>query len=31
VLHDGEAVDLVYNRLTDFSLDDPANAALRAA
>jgi hypothetical protein len=23
--------DLVYNRLTDFSLDDPAHAALRAA
>ena len=31
LLHDGQAVDLVYNRLTDFSLDDPANAALRAA
>ena len=24
-------IDLVYNRLTDFSLDAPANAALRAA
>lgn len=29
--HGGETVDLVYNRLTDFSLTDPANAALRAA
>ncbi|MBW7900251.1 MAG: hypothetical protein H3C26_02155 [Rhodocyclaceae bacterium] len=27
----GEAVDLVYNRLTDFALDAPAHAALRAA
>lgn len=27
----GEAVDLVYNRLTDFLLDEPAHAALRAA
>ena len=27
----GEQVDLVYNRLTDFSLDDPQNAALRDA
>ncbi|HMX23261.1 MAG TPA: hypothetical protein PKA11_09800, partial [Accumulibacter sp.] len=27
----GQAIDLVYNRLTDFSLDDPANACLRAA
>ena len=27
----GQVVDLVYNRLTDFALDDPANAALRAA
>jgi hypothetical protein len=24
-------IDLVYNRLTDFALDEPANAALRAA
>jgi len=31
LLHGGKAVDLVYNRLTDFSLDDPASAALRAA
>jgi hypothetical protein len=31
LLHGGQAVDLVYNRLTDFSLDDPANTALRAA
>lgn len=29
--HRGLPVDLVYNRLTDFSLDDPDNAALRAA
>lgn len=28
---DGEEVDLVYNRLTDFSLDEPASAALAAA
>jgi hypothetical protein len=27
----GEEVDLVYNRLTDFSLEFPGNAALRAA
>lgn len=27
----GLRVDLVYNRLTDFALDDAANAALRAA
>lgn len=27
----GEPVDLVYNRLTDFALDEPAQAALRAA
>lgn len=27
----GEAVDLVYNRLTDFYLETPASAALRAA
>jgi len=26
-----QAVDLVYNRLTDFSLDEPAHAALREA
>jgi hypothetical protein len=32
VLWHGElAVDLVYNRLTDFMLDSPASAALRAA
>ncbi len=36
-LHDGvlrhgqTIVDLVYNRLTDFSLEDPANAVLREA
>lgn len=29
--HDGIAVDLVYNRLTDFPLNNPRNAALRAA
>jgi hypothetical protein len=27
----GQAIDLVYNRLTDFSLEQPANAPLRAA
>ncbi len=27
----GQPIDLVYNRLTDFALADPANAALRAA
>lgn len=27
----GKAIDLVYNRLTDFYLADPAHAALRAA
>ena len=27
----GQVVDLVYNRLTDFALDEPANGALRAA
>ena len=27
----GQVVDLVYNRLTDFALDDAANDALRAA
>ena len=29
--HQGTAVDLVYNRLTDFMLELPASAALRAA
>ncbi|NJD35839.1 MAG: hypothetical protein FIA96_13565 [Betaproteobacteria bacterium] len=29
--HGGARIDLVYNRLTDFALDAPANAALRAA
>lgn len=29
--HQGLAVDLVYNRLTDFYFDHPAHAALRAA
>lgn len=31
LLHAGQSIDLVYNRLTDFSLDDPGNTALRAA
>ncbi|MBI3094259.1 MAG: hypothetical protein HYY97_05250 [Rhodocyclales bacterium] len=29
--HGSTRIDLVYNRLTDFALDAPANAALRAA
>lgn len=29
--HDGEAVDLVYNRLTDFMLDNAGNSQLRQA
>ena len=29
--HGSDRIDLVYNRLTDFALDAPANAALRAA
>jgi len=29
--HGGARIDLVYNRLTDFALDAPTNAALRAA
>ena len=31
LLLDGEPVDLVYNRLTDFYLDEPRHAALRRA
>ncbi len=31
LMHQGEVVDLIYNRLTDFSLDAPGNAELRAA
>ena len=31
LLADGQAVDLVYNRLVDFSFDLPENEALRAA
>lgn len=31
LLLEGEEVDLVYNRLTDFSLDEPESAALAAA
>lgn len=29
--HAGQPVDMVYNRLTDFMLDDPSHGALRAA
>lgn len=29
--HQGQVVDLVYNRLTDFYFDDPTHEALRAA
>lgn len=29
--HEDRRIDLVYNRLTDFALEDPCNAALRAA
>ena len=29
--HGAQRIDLVYNRLTDFALDEPENAALRAA
>jgi hypothetical protein len=29
--HEGRPLDLVYNRLTDFHLEDPAHASLRAA
>jgi len=28
---DGQCVDLIYNRLTDFALEDPAQAAIRLA
>ena len=31
LLYGGQVIDLVYNRLTDFSLDDPQNRVLRAA
>ncbi|WP_237155625.1 hypothetical protein [Oryzibacter oryziterrae] len=31
LLADGKAVDVVYNRLTDFYFDEPASQALRAA
>ncbi|MCK6406721.1 MAG: hypothetical protein L6Q60_11990 [Rhodocyclaceae bacterium] len=31
LLHGGQQVDLIYNRLTDFALEDAGNAALRAA
>ncbi len=29
--HENQAIDLVYNRLTDFSLDEPRHAVLRQA
>ena len=29
--HDGKVIDLVYNRLTDFTFDQDASAAIRAA
>jgi hypothetical protein len=29
--HDGNRIDMVYNRLTDFALEAPSSAALRAA
>ena len=29
--HDGKPVDMIYNRLTDFALEDPRHARLRAA
>jgi hypothetical protein len=29
--HEDDKIDLVYNRLTDFALDEPAHAPLRAA
>jgi hypothetical protein len=31
LVHTDGAVDLVYNRITDFALDEPAHAALRTA
>lgn len=31
LLVNGERIDMVYNRLVDFALDDPAHAALRQA
>ena len=31
LLHQGTVIDLVYNRLTDFYLEDPAHQALRQA
>lgn len=31
LFHDGQRIDLVYNRLTDFALAEPGHAALRAA
>ena len=30
LLYQGEEIDLVYNRLTDFALDAPVNAAIRS-
>lgn len=31
IWHDGKPIDFVYNRLTDFALDEPAHALLRHA
>lgn len=31
LVHDGKTIDLVYNRLTDFTLAEPTHAALRDA
>jgi hypothetical protein len=31
VVHDGLPIDLIYNRLTDFSLSEPSHATLRTA
>lgn len=31
LVHEGQVIDMVYNRLTDFYLTDPAHAALRQA
>jgi len=31
LLHDGQTIDLVYNRLTDFTFAEPTHAALRDA
>ncbi|AXS80010.1 hypothetical protein [Dechloromonas sp. HYN0024] len=31
LFHDGQPIDLIYNRLTDFALDAPVNADIRAS